>query len=405
MKFTRILSPISSLIFFVISSSYFTTFISLRMNELGVDGAIIGYIHSAFYAGFLLGSAKVEKLICRVGHIRSFAAFSSLNLLALMLQGIFAEWQLWIVMRFLSGISMASLYVVIESWLISKSTPKTRGSVLAIYMLALYMAQSFSQLFIRWIDTMTQNPFFFSGLFSALAILPLSVTKSAAPNVEEPSLVKIRALFKKSRFAFWGCFASGLILSSIYSFLPIYAKSVNINASTIMTLTIAGGFVLQWPIGKLSDILDRKKVLTTIALLIPIPAILIMLAHEYFPNFTIIMSFIFGGLTFTIYPMSISQVCDCITEKDIHRAVGQLSLIYGAGAVIGPIIASVFIKTLGAPTLFVYITIVSIVTFLFGFLSFRYRDIKIIKEQHNYVSIMPKATHVIAELAPKSITD
>jgi MFS family permease len=402
MNLTKILSPIASLIFFVISSGYFTTFISLRMADLGIDGSIIGYIHSAFYAGYLLGSAKVEKFIRRVGHIRSFAAFSGLNLLALMLQGIFTEWHLWVILRFLSGISMASLYVVIESWLIAKSTPKTRGSILGVYMLALYMAQSFSQLFIRWIDTMSQNPFFFSGLFSAIAIIPLALTRTVAPTVEEPSLGRIRALFEKSRLAFWGCFSAGLMLSVIYSFLPIYAQKIKISPSTIMGLTIAGGFVLQWPIGKLSDIFNRARVLVIVALLIPVPAVLIIVTHGYLENFTLVMFCIFGGLTFTIYPMSISQMCDYISERDIHHAVGQLSLVYGLGAVCGPLIVPFFIGYFGIYAIFIYISIVALITFLFGCVSVYYNPSKPMSGQQNYVSIMPKGSPVVAELDPRT---
>ncbi len=395
-----VFAPLVSLILFVISSSFYTTFISVRLQLEGMSTTTIGYVHAAFYGGFLLGSAKVERLIRRVGHIRSFAAFSSIFVATILLQGVYISEMAWIVLRFCNGVCLASLYVVVESWLLSKSSKRTRGSILALYMFTLYASQSISQLIIGYVDPMTAIPFLVSGILASLSILPLSLTKAASPEVHEPAVKNLLRIIRLSPFGSLACLLSGLILSAFYSFTPNFAQMHDISVSYIMSLTIAGGFLLQWPIGKLSDIFKRNMVLTLTSLVAIFPCILIMIIPEH-DMIVLVSAFVLGGLTFTIYPLGITQVCDRVSESDIHSTTGLLSLIYGIGATLGPLTAPfvMMIPVLGG--LHLYFAIVLTTIFVIGLYSI-YRRPPIAHEDRNeYIPAHPRTTPVAGELEPR----
>ena len=156
-----------------------------------------------------------------------------------------------------------------------------------------------------------------------------------------------------------GCVISWLMLGSIYSFLPNYAQDNNLSVSAVLGITIAGGFCLQWPIGKMSDMFDRAKILTLISLIIILTCILILLVS---PDhvWVYIFSFILGGLSFTIYPVSIAQVCDHLEHGNIVNITGALLFAYGVGAILGTPIVALLIENFSSSAIFYYISCISL---------------------------------------------
>ena len=361
-----IFSPLFSLILIVSSSAPFMTFISIKLNSEGVSNLILGFVHASFYIGFLIGSLKAERLIKRIGYIRSFAALACLYMSAIMFQGMFINPYLWMLMRLLSGISIASLYIVIESWLLMKSSVRTRGKIMALYMIAVYGSQSMSQLFVQFMPVHSLWPFLFVGFLGSLSIFPVAVTYTKSPEIiENYPKKKFREICKLAPLGLIGCFTAGLILSAIYSFIPSFANAYHISPSYIMTITIAGGFLLQWPIGYLSDIFNRRSVLVVTSFSIIIPSLLIILFLKNI-SFVLIMSFILGGCCFTIYPLSITQVCDKIDPIYTTYATSILSCIYGIDSILGPVISPIFMDVISPSAIYLYIMLCGVLLGVLG---------------------------------------
>jgi MFS family permease len=335
------------------------TFITVRLNTINIPESVIGYIHSAFYGGMLIGAIKSEELINRVGHIRAFASFSSVITITIILQAFYPNPNIWIIFRFFAGFSVAASYVIIESWLLAQSNKNTKGKILSLYMLCLYSSQTASQFFLDIIDIRTLEPFLLAAIISSLAIIPSSVTYMQAPIIETTHKISILKYFNTSPFGFMGCVISWLMLGSIYSFLPNYAQDNNLSVSAVLGITIAGGFCLQWPIGKMSDMFDRAKILTLISLIIILTCILILLVS---PDhvWVYIFSFILGGLSFTIYPVSIAQVCDHLEHGNIVNITGALLFAYGVGAILGTPIVALLIENFSSSAIFYYISCISL---------------------------------------------
>lgn len=400
----QILTPILSLIILTLGNGLFTTYTSLRMEIEGQSPIIIGYISAAFFAGIVIGSIRAHKLIERIGHIRTFAALASSVAAFTMLQGVFFNPWTWGVIRFLTGICTAGLFITIESWLLAKSSVNTKGKILSLYMISFYAAQSIGQFLINLSSLQSIIPFACGVVLAAFSVVPITLTKVPSPSIEEPSYLNIRKMIKISPLGILGTLVSGLILGTIYGINPIFGKYLNMDTyqlSLFMGITIFGGLVLQWPIGQISDHIDRRKVLMVISIMIAFLSLLVALLDNYSFLTLLIIIGLFGGFAFTIFPLSVSHASDKLEPKDYVAAIGCLTLIYGIGAVIGPIISSYCMSYLGNNGVFYFYIIVSL---LLGLCSF-IRILKVNpipeKEKVQFISL-PRPSSLTGELDPRT---
>lgn len=394
------ISPLMSLALVILSNGFFVSFISLRLQLEGYDGAFIGYVQSAYYAGLLVGAARVERLIRRIGHIRAYAIFASITTMTTLIQGLDLDIMLWVSMRFLAGISLAGLFVVIESWLLDGSTLENRGVVLSIYMIALYTSQALGQFIINFVNLKAPEPYLVAGILAAASAIPVSFTRAKSPDLHEPTLASFFTLFKASPFGFSSCVFSGLILSAIYSFTPTFAQSNQIPVAMMVSLTIAGGVALQWPIGKLSDLMDRRIVLIGVCLLLTLPSFLIPMALGR-NEAVYLATFFLGGLAFTIYPLGITQACDRVDSHNITAITGALLIAYGSGAAVGPLAAPLFIDNFGSTALYYYIAAMGTILAVIGIIGMMKRPPVPVEEREVFVALPPSSS-VAYDLDPRA---
>lgn len=328
-------APIFSLIFFVLGIGFFMSFISLHFKDLKMGDFQIGLAQSAFYLGMLISSLTSERLISRVGHIRTLTATcGSLSAITLLLYTI--PEQQWVWMRLLAGMCVGAFYLGVESWLLAESPENKRGTALAIYTIALYSAQSFSQLFLAYTHDNFAFAFVFSALFISIAVIPVSVGKTNGPSIYVAEPTSLLHFIKLSPLGVFGCFISGVILSTLYTFMPVFFEERQLSPGYLMTLMIMGGALLQYPIGKLSDRIERRKILAATGVV----GIFVCFFLSFISHIDIvhILVFFLGGVLFSIYPVAMSLGCDCVKPGEIVKMTGVLLFAYGAGAVCGPLL-------------------------------------------------------------------
>jgi len=251
------------------------------------------------------------------------------------------------------------------------------------------------------VDVHTIQPFLLAALVSSVSVIPASLTYMKAPDITPLPKMAFTKYFKASPLGFIGCTASGLILSGIYSFLPEYALDNDLSVSTLLGTTIAGGFVLQWPIGKLSDVFDRAKIITLLSLMVVIASTIIIIMPLN-SIFIYTASFFLGGLSFTLYPVCIAQVCDHLDDGNIVNITGVLLFTYGIGASVGPSILAFLIKSGSSIAVFYYIAFVSVFLFLFALYSLKTVKAVAPDDQVDFVAI-PRVSHIAtSELDPRS---
>lgn len=396
----KLISPIVSLFIFAIGNGLLNTLLVLRLHSEGSTSITIGLISAAFYLGLVIGSFNIEKLIIRVGHIRAFSAFASILTVSTLIQAVFYDLYLWLFLRFIAGFASAGIYVVIEGWLLTIGDHKSRGRILSVYMLALYSAQALGQMFIKLNNLESNSLFIFVAMTSALSVIPLSLTKSKSPALETPSALGITEIFKLTKTGAIGCMCSGLILSCVSGLLPFYIiQEMNDNdlVALGMFFVISGGMLFQYPVGKLSDHIERRKVLFLLCLVsIAASLSIIYVAHNIILFYITI--FILGGMTYTLYPISISHACDILDPKDITSGTQSLLLFYSVGAVLGPLLAPIFIRTLGSNGLFIFFITISV--FLAYVVSWRKVVTQPLVPEEPFMTVTT-TTPVIMELDPR----
>ncbi len=395
-----IISPIVSLVMLVIGGGLFMTFISIRLKIDGYGPEIIGYVTSSFFGGLVLGSLRTHKLIERIGHIRSFAAFGALLIATIMLQWIYFNPWAWIALRFFHGYFTAGLYITIESWLLVKSTLQTRGRVMSIHMIAFYAGLSAGQFLLDIADPRGFYPFAYTILLASLALVPVCITRVTAPQMNKKSYLNLFHLIKIAPIGVIGCASSGMILGSVYGLNPVFAQTIGISISGVaklMGITIFSGFLLQWPIGHLSDHMDRRKVIFVINCMVSILSLCIVWSSYQSLSLLLIASSIFGGFMFTLYPLSISHTIDLIDGDDMISATGALYVAYGIGAIIGPIIAAYSMDWFGVNSLFYFYSLIAFCTALFT--AWRiFKKAPVPEEEKTSYSDTPKITPVGQQL-------
>lgn len=402
-SYRNFLPPIFSLALIMLGQGFFNTFVSIKIANAGYSYSINGLVNSFYYIGMMLGGIYIEKFMTKIGHIRAFAIFASLSAAVICVQSLYFTIMSWMFLRFCTGVCAAGLFIVIESWLLLVSNAKTRGVLLAIYMVALYAAQGLGQFLLNFTSIRSFAPFLVTIFLSCISIVPICLIKSESPQiVKEPSPANIFHICKTSFFGVFGCFISGMVLSAFYSLAPVFAKSSGfsiLQVSQIMGFTIFGGLALQWPIGKLSDCIDRLKVLLFVSAALLLISLLLFLEFKMPFACFIILCVLFGGFSFTLYPLSISYTCDRFPHNKIITVTCCMLIVYGLGAILGPLLAPLPMQFISPASLFLYMSVLSLLLIIFGLIQLR-KPRKTEASSEEYVPL-PRTTPLAYHLDPR----
>ncbi|GGD45989.1 hypothetical protein GCM10011411_01980 [Aurantiacibacter arachoides] len=238
---------------------FMTSFVGLRLEVAGYRAPVIGLVTTAYFVGLTIDSLRVNRLIERVGHIRTFSAVVSLLSASTLAYSLEQNAILWALLRLIDGLCVASVYVCLDSWLNERAEPATRGS-LAAYMIALYAGQAVGQYLLN-LDGATMLPFVVASLLFSLAVLPISLTRMAGPVLAKQTSLSIKRLYVASPLWLVGVGITGLMLGAFYGLGTVYAQRQGMSlpdTALFMSVVITGGVALQWPLGWLSDRYERR---------------------------------------------------------------------------------------------------------------------------------------------------
>ena len=223
-----------------------------------------GFMMSGYFVGYFIGAATIPNIISRVGHIRVFAAFASLASLIILIHSVIINPFVWFLLRVLTGVSMVCIYTVAESWLNDRSSNKNRGSVLSIYMVILYGSMGVGMFFLNFSSPLNFQPFILVSVITSAALIPILLTKKKPPTFKRIKAMSLKDLYDASPFGMVSSLFYGTIQSALFTLLAVYATSMNftiLEISIVTFLLAISGAVAQFPIGKISDIYDRRKVI------------------------------------------------------------------------------------------------------------------------------------------------
>lgn len=345
-----VLAPILGLFVVCIGNAFISSLTTLQLDAAGESATVIGIISSSYFIGLTLGAIFSDRVILRIGHIRAYACFVSLIAVTVLLQGLIFQRETWFVLRLINGWASVGLFLVVESWLLLAGDTKNRGRLLALYMIALYGSGMIGQL---QLGTITQwgpmVPFMVAGMLASLSVLPMVLIPRVTPPVERVEPLSPARLIRMTPTGVMGCFGSGLAIAAIYTLLPLYLQRIGLDVGDVgkmMGAVIAGAMVLQYPVGRWSDLRDRQSTLIVLSIFCAVLSALILVLPAQ-SALLMPLLFLLGGGVFAIYPVAVSHAADRAPADALVRMIQGLLLINSLGSAISPLLISPLMTRIG----------------------------------------------------------
>ncbi len=326
------------------------TLVGLRATLEGFPTLVTGMIMSCYYVGYLLGTVVAPPLLRQVGHVRVFAALAAVASVAILVQGCFVNPLTWGAMRLISGLCFAGIYVVAESWLNDRASRANRGRLFAVYMLVLYGGLGAAQLLLILSDPRTPTPFMLVSVLISLAMVPIVVSAQQLPEHAVHRKVRLVDLYRNSPLGVVAVTLSGLISAIIFSMGPVYARLSGLDTEgvgTFMAVSILAAVLTQYPVGRLSDRMDRRTVIAAVCTLAAIVASCIVAFPDMPHAAFLALAALFSGFALTLYSLSVSHVNDKLEPAQMVASSSTLLLLNGSAAAIGPMLAGSLITAFG----------------------------------------------------------
>ena len=402
---TSLSALILSIVLLVSGNAFLMTLLGIRLSIEEVSPNVIGWVLVCYSIGFVLGTLYVHKIIGRVGHIRAFAAFAAMAAVVSLMYPMAVSMIFWAVLRVLSGFTIAGVLVVIESWFSSRATNANRGALFAVYQIVFYLSAAGGQLIVNVGDPGSFLPFSLAAILLTLALIPLALTRMEAPAIEQVHRMSIFKLGRESFSGVAGALISGVMIGGFYALGPVYATLVGLDVartSTFMASAIIAAMLLAWPLGRVCDRFDRRRVMFWVALIASASAVGVGVFGAASLALLTLLVGLFTGLSATLYPIAVAITNDRMDSNRIVAASATLLLSYGIGSVIGPITMAELINIMGPSGLFYgnagFLVLLAVIT------SYRisHTDDVPVEEQEHFVPAMPEASPVLSELDPRN---
>ena len=406
---TRMVASLSALIISIIllvsGNAFLTTLLGIRLSIESVEPSVIGWVLVCYSVGFVLGTLYVSRIIARVGHIRAFAVFAALAAVTALVYPLSVTMVLWALLRALSGFSIAGVLVVIESWFSSRATNSNRGALFAVYQIVFYIAAAGGQLVVNLGDPANFMPFTLAAILLTLALIPLSLTRMEAPHIETAERMSFFTLARESFTGMAGALTCGVLIGGFYALGPVYATMAGLDVSRtsfFMAAAIVAAMILAWPLGRICDTFDRRRVMFIVAVGAAATAVAVAIVGSANLMLLMLLVGLFTGLSATLYPIAVAITNDRMESHRIVAASATLLLSYGIGSVIGPVVMAELMGVLGPSGLFWgsagFLVMLVIAT------SYRIShtpDVPV-EEQEHFVAAMPEASPVLVEIDPRN---
>ncbi|WP_273801911.1 MFS transporter [Proteus vulgaris] len=337
------LVPVAGLTVFAIASGYLMSLIPLSMDSFGMDTLYASWLASIYFIGLLIGSVMIEPIIARIGHRLSFVVFLLLLAVTVGILPLMPYLSVWMVFRFIGGMAVAGIFVVVESWLLIGDNPKERAKRLGFYMTSLYGGTTLGQLAIGAIGTQGAIPFMTVLALLLIAVLPPLLFKQGQPQGHDHKSLSLKQMRRLNKAALVGCMVSGVVMGSIYGMMPLALNQGQFTTDQIgvlMAAIILGGMVIQPIISKLSVAISKTLLLAMMCLVGVFAMGLTYLSNDYMV--LIIALALLGMSSFALYPIAITLACDHVNASYIVAITQVMLLSYSIGSAIGPLGAGMF---------------------------------------------------------------
>jgi MFS family permease len=370
----------------------------------GFAPGVIGYVMSAYFVGLALGSYLWPPLIRQVGHIRAYSALTASASAAAVAYVLLVDPITWALLRVVTGVCMVGFYLVIESWLNALAPNNRRGQFLSAYMVTTFLALGAAQYLLLAGDIGEFRLFAVSSIVISAAVVPVALTRVAQPQLIPTPRLHLLTLYRESPLGVVGTLVAGIVMGAFWGMMAVYSSKIGLSKNSIALLmgaTILGGALLQWPIGMISDRVDRRSVLGATALVASGLAVLGFFYGTRLSPMLFALYFLFGGSAFSLYSLSVAHVNDQLRPEQALEASQGLLQLYGIGAALGPVMAGSAMEAYGPRSLPLLFAVAAGALVLFTLYRTLRRTAPPVQEQEPFIP-MARTSVVSLEMDPRT---
>ncbi|MEM9097877.1 MAG: MFS transporter [Pseudomonadota bacterium] len=331
------------------------TALGLRGGIEDFSAATMGYVMTGYFIGFMGGAQATPWLLRRVGHVRVFAALASMISVAFIIYAAWVDPVGWFLMRVLAGFCFSGVYVVAESWLNDGVDNENRGQALSVYLIMQMGGIVLAQALVNFADPGGFLLFIFMSVAVSIAITPILLSVSPVPMFAATRRMSLIQLFKSSPLGCFGCFMLGAIFGAMFGMSSVYTTEIGLSTqetALFIGIIYLGGLLCQYPLGWLSDRMDRRVLITAVTGIGCFSALMVPVLGFSF-SLLLISGFLIGGMANPLYSLLIAHTNDFLEHEDMASAAGGLVILNGIGAIGMPILVGYLMGWFG-PTSFLW---------------------------------------------------
>ena len=377
------------------------TLLGIRGSIEGFPPDVMSFLMSAYMLGMLIGSQIAPILISQVGHVRVFAALASLISASFLGFAIFVDPVSWFTLRLLVGFCFAGVYVASESWLNEAASNENRGKAMSVYLIVQTTGILLAQVLINFGDPSSFILFAVISVLVSISFAPILLSVSRVPVFTTTKRMSLKELYKASPLGSITMILLGGINSLLFGMLAVYGSEKGLTIKEISILVGAiyiSGAIFQYPVGFISDRVDRRKLIILLAF-IGLSGVIAGLTLS--KNFYIVLFafFIAGGVANTLYSVVIAYTNDYLNNEEMSSAAGGLVFMSGIGGIILPVLAGQLMNIFGPESLIFILCLTFFTIVLYGLYRTTKRSGLDVELSTAHISIMPQATNVAVEIS------
>lgn len=380
----------------------------LQGTLLGIRGEIEGFstfemslVMSAYFLGFLGGSKMAPEMIRRVGHVRVFAALASFISAVLILFPTLANPWVWVVCRVIIGFSFSGVYVTAESWLNNAATNENRGKALSLYMIVQMLGIIGAQGILVLGDPSGYVLFVIPSVLVSISFAPILLSISPTPAFDTTKPMRLKELWSFSPLGVVGMFILGGVFSAQFGMSAVFGTQAGLSVSEISIFVAAiyvGATLAQFPLGWLSDRMDRRLLIAIVAAAGVVGGLIGVFFWNNI-NALLVAAAILGGASNPLYSLLIAHANDFLSREDMAAASGGLVFANGLGAVSGPVVVGWLMTTFGAPTYFTYMLALMAMLAVYAVYRMTKRAAPSVEDTGAFAPVSPASSPVVLEVA------
>jgi MFS family permease len=375
---------------------------------LGIRGVIEGFstlqlsiIMSWYFVGFLVGSRMAPGMIRRVGHVRVFAALGSMISAMMILYPTEIDPWAWSLFRAVIGFCFAGVYVTAESWLNNSATNETRGKALSLYMIVQMVGLVSAQAVLVLADPAGYVLFVIPCVLVSLAFAPILLSVGPTPSFDTTKPLSLLQIMKISPLGCVGMLLTGGVFAAQFGMAAIYGSQAGLSVAQISTFVAAfyvAALVAQYPLGWLSDRMDRRLLIAVVSLVTGIGAMIGMLLGADF-RFLLLSAVLVGGSSNPLYSLLMAHTNDFLDRDDMAAASGGMVFINGLGAIVGPLMVGWMMGVMGPGGYFLYMAILMFALVAYAIYRMTRRAAPDMSPRDGYAPVMASSSPIAVEYA------